>query len=320
MSRAAHGSVATNLPATNLVRRLLSGTNDPPKISREEAEAFLNANGRRAESLVAAWRASGDINYLREAMQKFPNDPRVAFLAWAESGAAENPADRDRLRREWLDQFRRAAPDNALADYLSARDHIKSGDKETALREIAAAANKPFRDYTLDQVQNVEEAYRTAGFSEAEAKAIAGCGALLPQLAPLKDLAYKIVDLSGTYRSAGDSASADAALQWAAHIGSRLDREGTATLLQDLVGVAIERYVWKSVDPSYIVGDSQLTAQQRIEALDRRREDIRQIARDSDKIMNSLSDAELVNYFDRSKLFGEAAAVQWAKARAAGRQ
>jgi hypothetical protein len=314
MARSTDAPAGTNSSVTNLLRRLLSGKEDAPLISREQAEAFAAANGRRADALLAAWRASGDTNFLREAMEKFPNDPRVAFMAWAKSGGGDNdPA----AKREWLEKFQRAAPDNALADYLSAREHFKSGDTDTALRELAGAAGKPWRDYTLDQIQNVEEAYRAAGFSEAEAKTIANMGVLLPHLAQIKGLGISLTELAGTFRQSGDAASADAALQWVMQVGKRMEQEGTPTLIQELVAIAMERNALRGLDPNYVLGNSGLTAQQQIEALDQQRAAIREIARDSGQIMNSLSDADLANYFDRLKLFGEIAAVQWAKTRVA---
>src|SRR5450631_4062214 len=67
-----------------------------PAISREQAEAWLAKHNRNAMSLLAAFRALGDTNYLNEAATNFPNDPHVELAVLAHD---EFPAN----RRKWLD-------------------------------------------------------------------------------------------------------------------------------------------------------------------------------------------------------------------------
>jgi len=109
-------------------------------------------------------------------MDMYPGDPRLDYVAWCRSQSPEE-------RRQWLDAFKQFAPDNALAHYLSARDHFTSRQNDQAVQELLAAATKPIQDYSLDFVQNSEEAYRAAGYSDAEAKMMATSTLLLPQLA-----------------------------------------------------------------------------------------------------------------------------------------
>ena len=71
-----------------------------------------------------------------------------------------------------------SAPENALANYLSALDCFKAGQTDQAVQELIAASDKPqFQDYSLNSVQDDEETYLAAGYSEAEAAAVAlgGC-------------------------------------------------------------------------------------------------------------------------------------------------
>src|SRR5471030_2060891 len=72
-----------------------------PKLSREQVEAWLAKYNRNAMSLLAAFRSSGDTNYLNEAATNFPNDPRVELAVLAHD---EFPAE----RRKWLDLFKRS--------------------------------------------------------------------------------------------------------------------------------------------------------------------------------------------------------------------
>ncbi len=66
-------------------------------------EAYLKENHRNASSLLAMYRATGDSALLREALQNYPNDPRVDFAAIFDKDAS--PAE----VRQRLDVFEQAA-------------------------------------------------------------------------------------------------------------------------------------------------------------------------------------------------------------------
>ncbi|WP_150107483.1 hypothetical protein, partial [Pedosphaera parvula] len=210
------GSQPEELQPTNIVALLRAGK-ELPKLNLSQLQTYLDANHRSAASLLAAFRATGDASLLQEAREKFPNDPRVAFVAIYQNGSPEE-------RRQWIDNLKQSAPDNALGDYVSAFDHFKSGQTDQAVQDLVAASGKSkWQDYSMDSMQNAEEAYRAAGYSEAEAKAAAVMGQPLPQLAELKGLGRNLGELANSYRQAGDEASAQAALQMGLNLGQRLE-------------------------------------------------------------------------------------------------
>ena len=85
-------------------------------------------------------------------MEKYPGDPAVAFEAVFKKDAS--PTE----RREWLEAFKKAAPENPMADYLSALDYFKSGLTDQAVQElIAASGRQGFADYTVERIQTDEE-------------------------------------------------------------------------------------------------------------------------------------------------------------------
>jgi lipopolysaccharide biosynthesis regulator YciM len=256
-------------------------------------------------ALLGALRASGDDTLLAEAREKFPDDPRVQF-------AAAFKSDSPQEQREWLEKFKASAPDNALASYLLAGGHFKSGETEQALRELAAATAKPaFENYLVDFIQNAEEAYHASGYPIADAKAAAGMGALLPELAQLKSAGVGLAELAKKYQQAGDDASARAALDMAMTLGHRLDQTPQITLIQELVGMAIERIALNGMNPNSPYGQSGQTVQDQIDALAARRKAIRTLTSESAPILMSLSDEDTVHYFDRSRMYGEVAALRW---------
>ena len=291
--------------ATNLIAHLVHG-GDVPRLTAVQLKRYLEENHRNAASLLAAYRTSGDTALLQEAMEKNPGDPAVAFEALIRQDASPEE------RRQWLEAFKKAAPENPIGNYLSALDYFKSGQSDQAVQELTAASGRQgFADYTQERIQTDEEAYRAAGYSAAEANMAATWGVTLPQLAQLKALAQNTVALATSYRQAGDENSAQAALQMAIGLGQQMD-EPTATgmpLITRLVGIAVERIALASMDPSSAYGDG--TVQQRLDQLVQRRNSIQDMVKQSGPYREQMTADDWLNYNERTRSFGEENAVAW---------
>lgn len=288
----------------NLFTRLING--DPPKLTPEQIETYLTENRRNAESLLAAFRASSDTAFLKEAQEKFPNDPRVAYASVYKGDSPEE-------RSQWLDRLKQAAPDNALPSYLSALDAFKSGQMDRAVQDITAASGKQqFQDYSLDFLQNAEDAYRSAGYSEADAKSIAATQLLLPDLKELRDLNRQIVVLANSYRQAGDAASADAALQMDIALGQRFGGYPGEPLINRLVGIAIEREALATMDLNSSYGYGGQTVQERLDELSRTRESLKGLAQQETGLFQRMSEQDVASYWERWRTFGYEATMRWA--------
>jgi hypothetical protein len=305
---------ARTTPASpaSLISRLLQGE-EIPKPAAAELESFLDANHRSTGSLLGAFRATGDTNFLKEAMEKAPNDPRVAFAAyWFGTQAKyDDPASPE--RRQWLEKLKESDPNNALGNLLSARDYLNVGQPDKALAELNAASSQSvYRDYSLEFIQDAEEAYRGAGLSEAEAKVVACAELPLPHLAQLKKLVQGVMDLAGTYRQAGDEASAQAVLQMGLNVGQRLRSGGDQFLIQELVGIAAERIALAGFDPSAPYGSEGQTVKDRLDQIVQEREQIKVLGKQVEGLLPTMSEQDLVTYFERVKTLGETAATRWA--------
>jgi hypothetical protein len=303
-SDAAKAEPAEPQPTTNLLVRLYRGEEMPP-LRPEQVQAYLEVNHRGLESLLGAYRTTRDKALLQEAEEKYSNDPRVAFEA-AYFGAPEE-------RRKWLDAFKTSAPDNALANYLSANDYFQAGDKTRALEELhVAAAKSNFQDYFADYVQNATEAYRAAGYSEAEAKTLAASQALLPHLASLKQAGVSLVDMAQSYREVGDEAAAQAALDMAVTLGERLNQPDSPTLIQRLVGIAVEKKALGALDPASPYGSNGETVQAALEALNQEREGLKTLTKPlNEALLTRVPEADLISYRERQLLFGAQPAIEW---------
>jgi hypothetical protein len=311
---AAHPEASTkNARHTNLAERLLRGE-EVEKLTAEQISAYLEANHRNAESLLAAARATGDSAYLTEAKERFPNDPRVQFAAIFKSDSPEE-------RRQWLDRLEQTAPDNPLPDYLSALDDLKAGRTAQGVQELTAAAGKTgFQDYALDSIQSAEDAYRSAGYSEADAKLIAAVGVALPQLHELKQLSSSIVDLANSYRQAGDSATQQAVLQMALQMGQQLDPSGPGGqfLIDNVTGIAIQLDALKAMDPASAYDSSGQTVQNYIDQITQQRATFRQLITQTENYLCEQKPPEdQIGFLDRAKFQGELAAIQWYLAKTA---
>jgi hypothetical protein len=97
----------------------------------------------------------------------------------------------------------------------------------------------------------------------------------------------------------------------ALNLGRQIDRPGAFTLAQSAFAIEIQR------NAIVAMGDSPLnpTLQQQLEGLNRRVENNRASQQKIFKALESLTDQELVSYFDRTRLFGEEAARQWVLSR-----
>jgi hypothetical protein len=293
-----------DLRPTNLFTRLVNG--DVPQLSPEQIDAYLTQNKRSAESLLAAFRASSDTAYLKEAEEKFPNDPRVAYAAIFKCDSPEE-------RSQWLDRLKQSDPGNALPSYLVALDAFKSGQTDKAVQEITAASGKQqFQDYSMDFLQNAEDAYRSAGYSEADARMIAATQLLLPDLKELRDLGRQLVGLANYYRQSCDASSADAALQMNIALGQRFGGYAGEPLIDRLVGIAIERDALTTMDPNSAYGASGQTVQDRLNQLDKSRESLKSLAQQENGLFERMSDQDVVSYWDRWRTFGYEPTMRWA--------
>ncbi len=296
----------TNPPATGpmtLHDRILSG--NIPRLSHAQVDAYLLAYGRTAATLLAAYHASGDLALLQEALQKFPQDPRLAFAA------AVNSAFTPTEQRQWLDTLAAAAPDNALPNYLSALGYFNNGQTDQAVEELLASAGKhQFETFTSGAAAGVEQAYLSAGYTETEAKVFATLGQTFPEAGYLRQLSQDMVSLADGYQQTGDPASAQAALLLAANLGQSYALT-SGNLLTQLVGWSVETAALKALDPNTPYGDSGQTVQNQLDQIARQRAELKDLVARGGPLLQAMSDSDWAGYITALQSAGEVAALQW---------
>ena len=295
-----------------------------PTVPREQVEAYLQRHHRNAASLLAAFHASGAwndpeadqdpsngaINYLKEAATNFAENPRVQCVILSHDVFPDD-------RRNWLDRFQTSAPSNALANYLSAADHFRSGQTEAAWAELQAATVKPqFENYGMESWLEAEDLCLASGKSPRESLTIAMSGVVsdfLSELAALKQVASGTADLQKQHLAAGDAESAGSLAQMGMVLADQL-RGGDSGkfLIRHLVGNAAEAIILKELEPNtaydFLGGK---TPGQRLEDLRQNKAEIKQLSAEFLSALPNLSEAEQISYAQRVKLYGELETMRW---------
>jgi hypothetical protein len=226
-------------------------------------------------------------------------------------------------RRKWLDLFKASSPDNSLANYLSAQDHFKNGQTAAALNELAEATRKPqFKDYAVESKLDEEELNLEARRSSLQSKlaSLGWAADLLPELVTFKILAQDTSALQKQYLDAGDTGSAEHLAQIGVTLANRLNSGDSAKLvINQLVGMAIERIMLQQLNQD--VGYDFLggkTPKDRMEELKQQKLSLKDWAKSSDRAaLANMTEAELLSYYDRQKLYGELEATRWLQQRQA---
>jgi hypothetical protein len=287
-----------------------SSEKEAPKLSREQVEAWLAKHNRNAMSLLAAFRSSGDTNYLNEAATNFPNDPHVELAVLSHD---EFPAE----RRKWLDLFKQSSPGNSLANYLSAQEDFKNGKNDEAVQELLAASGKPqFDSYATETQLDSEELYSASGKSPMEVATLGmgdWAGVNLTEVATLKRLAQGMAGLEQQYATSGDVNSAVNLAQMGMTLANQTQSGDSGKyLINQLVGVAEAGIVLSKLDQntSYDFLDGQTPAQFMLNLKQQKIVEV-QITQNFDAVEAQMSPDEIVNYSQRVKIYGELPAMNW---------
>jgi hypothetical protein len=278
----------------------------PFKLTPQQVEDYLARNNRTADTLLSAFLASQDPKYLQEAAERFPHDPRIQLKVLTSQLFPES-------RRQWLERFKQSSPNNALPFYLSASDYLKQGKAAEGLQEFMTAnSRKEYNDFSREYIQNLEEVCQASGLSSLLAKAAAMQAVGLDHLAPMRSLGREIRDYRKRYLDGGDDGSAEllanAGLQFGQHLS---EGYGGMTLINQLVGIAIESTFLAELDPNTSYPAIGKTVQQRKEELAQRRQELKDLAKEATGILASGNEEDVNNYFSRFKISGEQAAMRW---------
>jgi hypothetical protein len=280
---------------------------DDFKLTLHDVLLYVEANRSNAVSLVTAFEATRDKDFLKAAAEKFPNDPFVQLKVLLHDVLPEE-------RAKWIEAFKKSSPDNALANLLAARDAMKNGDVKGALAEIAASRSKPYDEMMRESAQALEEAYLAAGRSIGEAKALGMAEITLPHLAQLKKFGGEFLNLAEKSATSGDAKAQQDLLLINWQIGEKLrSAPDSSPLITELVGIAMQNATLKKWPVETPFGDR--SASEVIAANMAARAELQNAGPIFDAWFPTAPEQEVISYMDRIKSFGERDAMSWLRQR-----
>ncbi|HMJ89496.1 MAG TPA: hypothetical protein VK530_06750 [Candidatus Acidoferrum sp.] len=294
---------------SNVFERINSGDFDVA-LTAEQRAVYFQRHGTNAETLLAMQR----VEDIKLAAQLFPDDPRVQFAALTRDVFPE-------ARREWLDRFKQSAPDNAMADYLSAREYFREGNSEKALAEFTAAAAKPhFTDYSVSQIQNMEEAQLSAGRNVAEAKLAAASHLHVPQSKMLRDIADGLQTMYAQHAASGDVVAGEATARMISSFGQRLFADSESPIiLNQYTGMRIESQLLKTLPPDSQPEWLNQTVQERLDEFKAFKKTGSDLLQEQERMIQRGDESQIIGFYDRLKLQGEWKALLWLQSQTAKR-
>jgi hypothetical protein len=138
----------------------------------------------------------------------------------------------------------------------------------------------------------------------------------MPQFNELKELGENLAQQANAYRQAGDTAAAESVWQLGLSLSQQLNQTPAQSgLLQDLTSLAIESQMLGTMNPTDAFGSTGQTVQSQLAELARQSAAIQDLARQEEGLLQGMSEQDLANFFERVKVNGEQAALQWARSK-----
>jgi len=275
-----------------------------PKLNQLEVEAFLKNQGRTTTNLLAASRILQDLSFAREAAKADPKDP-AAQLELALRG--ETPAEKSAA----LAAFREAAPGNSLGDYLAAHQAFAAGDAGAAGFALVQSLDNPlYADFTQQIITGSEQAYLAAGYEPTAATAAAMFSLTLDHIRPVMDVSDNLKQLQDEFIRSADFDAAEPTVIIGLTLGQRIQNQGPY-LIDQLSGIAIERKFLDQLDPLTQAGPGGQTAGERLETLDAKLLEIKDLTSRFSPALATADDATQSQYVVKMKAEGELAAMRW---------
>ncbi|MDB6026108.1 MAG: hypothetical protein JWM68_2331 [Verrucomicrobiales bacterium] len=280
-------------------------------LSADQIAAYLLKYKRNAESLLTAFAECQDKALLKEAAEKFPNDPRVQLAMLMQDKSDSELTSEE--RNLWLERFKKSSPDNGLPNLLTALNNLKEGQKDIFVAEIMSSNAKPgLSAFYVQQMQSREEMYLSAGLSPREAAEKALQVPDVSLEAHMKALAQRLGEMQKDYLAAGDGVAANKIAALGVNLGHRwADPNSSPFVISEMVGIAIQQIPLKNLDPNTYYDFLGKTAAERIAELKAERGELKVFATDLSKYYVQMSESDRMIYMNRLKMYGERGAWKW---------
>ncbi|MEI6248849.1 MAG: hypothetical protein WCP67_09925 [Verrucomicrobiota bacterium] len=283
--------------------------NGAPKLTPAQINDYVDSCGRDAQSLIVAARLSGDLEFLQEAALAYPENPLVQLEV------ALSPSATPEERRAALEAFKAVSPDNALGDYLSAHLSFTEGKYgEAANGLLASLDHGTLADFSEQIMAGTEQAYLSAGQDPLSAQFAAMAGLTRPTLAPMREVSRHLDSLKDEFIKADDFDAAHPTVLVGLDLGQKMQSQAPY-LIDQLLGMSIERSFLEQLDPLTTTGGNGQTAGERLAELETKKTDIAATASSFNEAWMKMDATSSREYFKRVRRDGEFSAMKWVLAR-----
>lgn len=283
--------------------------NGAPKLTPAQINDYVDSCGRDAQSLIVAARLSGDLEFLQEAALAYPENPLVQLEV------ALSPSATPEERRAALEAFKAVSPDNALGDYLSAHLSFSEGKYgEAANGLLASLDHGTLADFSEQIMAGTEQAYLSAGQDPLSAQLAAMAGLTRPTLTPIREVSRHLDSLKDEFIKAEDYDAAHPTVLVGLDLGQKMQSQAPY-LIDQLVGMSIERSFLEQLDPLTATGGNGQTAGERLAELEAKNADIKATTSAFSETSLKMDTAASQEYFKRVRRDGELSAMKWVLAR-----
>ncbi len=280
--------------------------------SPEQFDTFLARHQRGAGSLLTVYRITQDKALLREAYEKFPEDPRVAQEAL---GALDLSLEEELVM---LEKVRQAHPDNPLADFLTSVALAKEGKTADTLRFLEVGLAKPGLDFGVKEQQlQAREAMMSIGLSSTEARVWGFMfnTSIVPDFIDIDKQARQEIQ-QRLQEGQEDEAFALAGRLLA--LGQRVDGSPDRSLFNEVVALRLKQGALAALPHDVEIGDTGQTAEQLLQASKAESRTMgAYIGSHNESVvwhLQHFDDAGVELYFQIAEERGERAALEWAEA------
>ncbi len=300
--------IATQVDTASTVEAAVPEARAPSSISRSVAESYAAQRGQSGLCLVALARATGDPAWMARALAEHPEDPRVQLERWCQ---AKTPQEKAAA----VAALRAADPDNPLGHYLATRQPVEGGDLgAVASLLVDASLAETYTSYAAETFGETAEVFRASGLGEFDAlNAAMAAGGVVDVGINLHQLGDDMRELQHVFVEMGYWDEADFMFERTLALGEQL--QDADLLIDNLVGVALQRKLLSSFDPATIVDLSGTTAGERLAQLEVESAELETLWPDAGEHIRNLDEASIAKYRTILTKDGEAAAMRWLKER-----
>lgn len=274
--------------------------------TRDQLERYVETNHHDAASLITAYQASLNPEYLRRAAREYPDNAGVQLAVLTHKVFPE-------ARRKWIDLLLQSSPKNAFAYYLSALDRFENVNVDAAISDLMEATRRPrCRHVEYDFLLNLLDLLQCAGDGSTQARLDVIADIPLGHLFEFKRLSDELTGLMVQYRKMGDTNSFHAA----GHIGLKLiDRlnEGMdgVWIAAQRVRIDMEQRLLRLYSPAETVPFFRETAQERLAELETQGDALNEVEQRLKNRLVTASEEERADFVTRVTNQGQLGAIRW---------